>query len=334
MSDAARKDASLAVETGRTSIPRVSLTGGRSVGNMVFAGLVGVAAVVVILLIIGLFWELGDRSLPAIRANGWGFLWNTTWDPPKRIFGAGTFIVGTLITSVVALVAASAVGVLVALFLVEIAPAWVARPLSVIVELLAAIPSVVYGLWGVYVLGGFIRDFLGPWIAQTLGFIPIFNGDPRITGIFSACIVLSIMILPTIMAVSRDVIAAVPGSQREGVLALGATRWEMITMSVLPYARSGVLGAAILGLARAVGETLAITLVIGNRVGIPHTIFDPAYTMASVIANQFTEVENEAHRAALVEVALLLLVITFVINVIARLLVWRVTNGQNVTVQE
>jgi phosphate transport system permease protein len=147
-------------------------------------------------------------------------------------------------------------------------------------------------------------------------------------------IVLSIMILPTVMAVSRDVIAAVPRSQREGILALGATRWEMIRIAVIPYARSGILGAAILGLARAVGETLAVTLVIGNKVAIPHTIFDPAYTMASVIANQFAEVENDMHRAALLEVALLLLCITFLINVVARLLVWRVTKGRRAVVFE
>ena len=331
----ARKGTPVGVEAQRARIERTPLTGGANLGNLVFAGLMSVAAAVVGLLIFGLFWELTSRSLPSIQASGFGFLWGTTWDPPKGIFGAGTFIVGTLITAVAALVAASVVGVLVALFLVEVAPPAIARPISYVVELLAAIPSVVYGLWGVYVLGVFIRDHLGPWIDGSLGaFIPFFDGEPRITGIFSACIVLSIMILPTVMAVSRDVIAAVPGSQREGVLALGATRWEMIRTSVLPYARSGVMGAAILGLARAVGETLAVTLVIGNRVGIPHTIFDPAYTMASVIANQFTEVENEMHRSALLEVALVLLVMTFLINVVARLLVWRVTNGQRVTVQE
>jgi phosphate transport system permease protein len=242
--------------------------------------------------------------------------------------------VGTLITSLVALVAATTIGVLVALYLVEIAPPAVARPVSFMVELLAAIPSVVYGLWGIFVLGVFIRDSLGPAFVSTFGFIPIFDGTPLITGLFSAMVILTIMILPTIMAVSRDVIAAVPRSQREGIVALGATRWEMIQLTVLPYARSGVLGAAILGLARAVGETLAVTLVIGNRVGIPHTIFDPAYTMASAIANQFTEVENDLHRASLLEVALLLLIITFLINIAARLLVWRVTSGQRVSVVE
>lgn len=320
------------VRPGRAD--RASLTRRFGIGNRIFAALVTAAAIVVVLLIVGLFYELVSRSMPSIRASGIGFIWRTTWDPPHGVFGAGAFVVGTLITSVAALLIAAVVGVLVALYLVEVAPPLIARPVSYMVELLAAIPSVVYGLWGIYVLGVLIRDRLGPAIVSTLGFIPIFRGTPQVTGLFSAILVLSIMIVPTVMAVSRDVIAAVPRSQREGVLALGATRWEMIRIAVLPYARSGILGAAILGLARAVGETLAVTLVIGNRVGIPHTIFDPAYTMASVIANQFTEVENPLHRSALLEVALLLLVITFLINVAARLLVWRVTGGRRVVVQE
>src|SRR6185437_8674084 len=215
----------------------------------------------------------------------------------------------------------------VALFLVEIAPGYVSRPVSYLVELLAAIPSVVYGLWGIFVMGVFIRDHFGPFVEDYFSWIPFLDGTPLITGLFSACLILTIMILPTVMAVSRDVIAAVPRSQREGVLALGATRWEMIRLAVLPYARSGILGASILGLARAVGETLAVTLVIGNSVNIPDNIFAPAYTMASVIANQFPEA-TALHRAALIEVALILLGITFVINVIARLLVWKVTHGQ------
>jgi len=312
----------------RTLIHRVRI------GDWVFTALVAAAALVVLLIVLGLFYELTQRSWSAISHNGFAFLWGTTWDPPREVFQAGAFIVGTLITSVVALVAATVIGVLVALYLVEIAPPAVARPVSFMVELLAAIPSVVYGLWGIFVLGVFIRDTFGPAFVDAFGFIPIFDGTPLITGLFSAMVILTIMILPTVMAVSRDVIAAVPRSQREGIVALGATRWEMIQLTVLPYARSGVLGAAILGLARAVGETLAVTLVIGNRVGIPNTIFDPAYTMASVIANQFTEAENDLHRASLLEVALVLLVITFLINIAARLLVWRVTSGQRVSVVE
>ena len=303
-------------------------------GDWIFTALTSLAALTVIIIIAGLFYVLISRAWPSISAFGLPFIWETTWDPPKETFGAGVFVVGTLLTTAGALVVATVVGVLVALFLVDVAPPRISRPVSYLVELLAAIPSVVYGLWGLFVFGVFIRDVLGPFITGNFGWLPFLDGTPLITGLFSAMIILSIMILPTITAVSRDVIAAVPRSQREGIMALGATRWEMIRIAVIPYARSGILGAAILGLARAVGETLAVTLVIGNKVAIPHTIFDPTYTMASVIANQFTEVENEMHRAALLEVALLLLVITFLINVVARLLVWRVTKGQRAVVIE
>lgn len=305
-----------------------------NLGDWTFTALTSAAALVVVAVIAGLFYELADKAWPAISEFGPAFIWETTWNPPRAEFGAGVFVVGTLITSIVALISATTIAVLVALFLDEIAPTYISRPISYVVELLAAIPSVVYGLWGIFVLGVFIRDHLGPFIVAYFGWMPFLDGVPLITGLFSACIILTIMILPTVMAVSRDVIAAVPGSQREGILALGATRWETIRLAVLPYARSGVMGAAILGLARAVGETLAVTLVIGNRVEIPNNIFAPTYTMASVIANQFTEVENDMHRAALIEVALLLLIVTFLINVVARLLVWRVTRGQNVVVQE
>jgi len=302
-------------------------------GDWTFTVLTSLTALVVVVVIAGMFFELTHDSWPAIKANGIAFLWHTNWDPAREAFGIGSFIVGTLITSVFALIFATLVAVLVALFLVEIAPRFVSRPVSYVVELLAAIPSVVYGLWGIFVMGVFIRDHLGHFIVSYLGWLPFMNGTPLITGLFSACLILTIMILPTVMAVSRDVIAAVPGSQREGIAALGATRWEMIRIAVLPYARSGIMGAAILGLARAVGETLAVTLVIGNSVTLPSNIFAPAYTMASVIANQFPESAG-LHQAALIEVALVLLAITFLINALARLLVWKVTGGQRVTVQE
>lgn len=302
-------------------------------GDWTFSVLTTLTALVVVAVIAGMFIELTRDSWSAVKANGLSFLWDTNWDPSREAFGVGSFIVGTLITSVFALIFATLVAVLVALFLVEIAPTFISRPVSYVVELLAAIPSVVYGLWGIFVMGVFIRDHLGHFIVTYFGWLPFVSGTPLITGLFSACLVLTIMILPTVMAVSRDVISAVPGSQREGIAALGATRWEMIRLAVLPYARSGIMGAAILGLARAVGETLAVTLVIGNSVNLPSNIFAPAYTMASVIANQFPESAG-LHQAALIEVALVLLAITFVINVVARLLVWKVTGGQRVTVQE
>ena len=325
----------MTVEGATTARARTVLSGGRHIADRLFGGITGAAAFVVLLIIAGLFYQLIARSWSSIEANGLSFLYSTDWDPAHDRYGAAVFIAGTAITAVSALVLATAIAVFVALFLVEIAPTWLARPISYMVELLAAIPSVVYGLWGIYILGPFLATVVSPVLANTLGrVIPFFDGIPRATGLFPAIIVLTIMIVPTIMAVSRDVIGAVPGSQREGILALGATRWEMIRIAVIPYARSGVIGGAILGLARAVGETLAVTLVIGNRPSLPDTLFSPTYTMASVVANQFQEASGETHRAALLEVALVLLVMTFLINVIARLLVWKVTNGQRAVVVE
>ena len=322
----------------KADVPRAArtvITGGRQIADTLFGGITGGAALVVLLIIIGLFYQLISRSWSSIVANGFGFIFGTVWNPSQGMYGAGVFIVGTAVTSVSALILATIIAVLVALYLVEIAPSWLARPIGYMVELLAAIPSVVYGLWGIYVLGPFLVTVVGPALNNTLGqVISFFSGTPRVTGLLPAIVVLTIMIIPTIMAISRDVIAAVPGSQREGILALGATRWEMIQIAVIPYARSGVIGGAILGLARAVGETLAVTLVIGNRAAIADSIFAPTYTMASVIANQFQEADGPTHRAALLEVALVLLVMTFLINGVARLLVWRVTNGQRAVVVE
>ncbi|MDP9237140.1 MAG: phosphate ABC transporter permease subunit PstC [Chloroflexota bacterium] len=300
----------------------------------VFRGVVTLAGLGVFVLVLAMIYELTHEAWPAIAKFKLGFLWSTEWNPPKERFGALPFIAGTLITSLLALLFGTIVGVGAALFLVEFAPQWIRIPMSYMVELLAAIPSVVYGLWGVFVLGPWIQHTAGPFILDYFGWLPFVRGPALGVGIFAAVLILTIMILPTIVAISRDVIAAVPRSQREGILALGATRWEMIRIAVLPYARSGVLGAAILGLARAIGETLAVALVIGNSTNVPDSIFSPAYTMASVIANQFREVENNMHEAALIYVGLLLLLITLLVNAIARLLVWRVTKGQITTVIE
>jgi len=322
-----------ATPISRSALKKPALRNRFKPGDWVFNALTGTAALALIIIVCGLFYSLAHESWPTIREFGLPFIWTSTWDPAHETFGVWPFILGTLITSVFALVFATIIAVFVALFLTEIAPGYISRPVSYMVELLAAIPSVVYGLWGIFVMGVFIRDHMGPLITHLLGWIPWFDGTPLITGLLSGCLILTVMILPTIMAVSRDVIAAVPRSQREGITALGATRWEAIRIAVLPYARSGVMGAAILGLARAVGETLAVTLVIGNSVKIPDNIFAPAYTMASVIANQFNEATG-LQRSALIEVALILLLITFIINVIARLLVWKVTHGQRAVIQE
>jgi len=302
--------------------------------ELVFRALVTLAAFTVAAILMLMLFELTRTAWPAISKFGISFLWSTDWNPPKERFGALPFIAGTIVTSLLALVLGTVIGVGAALFLVEFAPPWVRVPVSYVVELLAAIPSVVYGLWGVFVLGPWIQHTAGPYILDYFSWVPFVKGPVLSVGILAAVVILTIMILPTIVAISRDVIAAVPRSQREGILALGATRWEMIRIAVLPYARSGVLGAAILGLARAIGETLAVALVIGNSTNVPDSIFSPAYTMAAVIANQFREVENPMHEASLIYVGLVLLLITLLVNAIARALVWRVTRGQITTVIE
>ncbi len=299
-----------------------------------FRGTVTIIAAGVVLLVAAIIISLTTEAWPAINKFGLSFIWSTEWNPPKEQFGALPFIAGTVITSLLALIFGTFIGVGAALFLTEFAPPWIRVPVSYMVELLAAIPSVVYGLWGVFVLGPWIQHTFGPFLLDYFDWVPFVNGPALTVGILAAVMILTIMILPTIVAISRDVIAAVPRSQREGILALGATRWEMIRIAVLPYARSGVLGAAILGLARAIGETLAVALVIGNSTDIPDSIFSPAYTMASVIANQFREVENDMHTSALIYIGLLLLIISLIVNAFARLLVWRVTGGQNTTVIE
>jgi phosphate transport system permease protein len=260
----------------------------------------------------------------AFSTFGLSFLTGTTWDPIASVYGALPFIVGTLGSSLIAILLAAPIGLLTAVFLAELAPRRVAIPLTFVIELLAAIPSVVYGLWGVFVLGPFLQSTLESWIVGVLGWIPIFSGPPFGIGLFAAGVILTLMILPTIVAVARDVITAVPDAQREAMLALGATRWEMITRAVLPYARSGIIGAIILGLGRALGETMAVTMVIGNRPEIPKSIFDSSQTIASQIATTFNEAGVGLQTSALIGLGLVLLVITMSLNVIARLLVWRV----------
>jgi phosphate transport system permease protein len=296
-------------------------------GEPIFRLLVAAAAGLVLLVIVGLIVVIAGQSLEGIAHNGIGFLTGTTWDPVHSVFGALPFIYGTIVTSLTALVLATLIGVGVAAFVVELAPAWLARPVAFMVEMLAAIPSVVYGLWGIYVLSPWIRDTIEKPLHDSLGWLPIFTGTPIGLGFLSAIVVLTIMVLPTVAAVSRDVIAAVPATQREAAIALGATRWEMIRIGVLPYARSGIIGAAILGLARGVGETMAITMVIGNAPIISASLLSQGYTMASVVANEFSEATTTVYRSSLMEVGLLLLVITLLINAVARLLVWRVAYG-------
>jgi phosphate transport system permease protein len=273
------------------------------------------------LVVLGL--ELVRESAPSLSRFGARFVVDTTWDPVHERFGALPFLYGTLVSSLLALVIAVPVGLGVAIFLAELAPPRLRAPAGFLVELLAAVPSVVYGMWGLFVLAPWLRTSVEPLLARTLGFLPFFRGPPQGVGMLAGGLILSVMILPTISAVSREVLAAVPASLREGALALGATRWEAIRFAVLPTARTGIFGAAVLGLGRALGETMAVTMVIGNRPEISASLFAPGYTMASVLANEFTEATGDLYLAALTEVALLLFAVTLLLNLVARLLVRR-----------
>ncbi len=275
---------------------------------------------------------VGRAGWPAIRHFGPSFLTTDTWDPVAGVFGAGPAIVGTILTSIIALVIATPLALGAAIFSAEFAPARLRQPVAFLVDLLAAVPSVVYGLWGIFVLVPLLRQHVMPFISDTLGLggFALFAGPAYGNSVLAAGVILAIMVLPYIAAVSREVLLAVPRSQREAALALGATRWETIVGAVIPYARVGILGGIILGLGRALGETMAVTMVIGNTHDIPTSLFHPGYTMASLIANEFSEATGDLHLSALMAVGMVLFVITLIVNAIARWLVWRVSRGQGV----
>jgi phosphate transport system permease protein len=265
-------------------------------------------------------------ALPTIREFGAAFLISSHWNPVQGQFGALPFIFGTVVSSLLALLIAVPLAVGLAIFLTELAPRWLATPIAFATELLAAIPSVVYGLWGIFVLVPWLRDAIEEPVSRALGErIGLFAGPAYGPSMLAGGVILAIMIIPFISAVSREVLAAVPPAQREGALALGATRWEMTWQVALPYATPGIVGAVILGLGRALGETMAITMVIGNRPEVATSLFAPGYTMASVLANEFAEASSDLYLSALMEIALLLFGITILVNAMARLLVWRMS---------
>jgi phosphate transport system permease protein len=284
-------------------------------------------AFVVVGLLILLAVQLAVSGGEVFRTFGPGFITGTTWDPVAGIYGALPYIVGTLGAALIAVVLAAPIGLLTAIFLAELAPRRVAVPLTFAVELLAAIPSVVYGLWGIFVLSPILKGTVEAWIVGVFGWIPLFAGPPFGIGLFAAGVILTIMILPTIVSISREVINSVPDTQREAMLALGATRWETVSKAVLPAARSGIVGAIILGLGRALGETMAVTMVIGNGEHIPTSVFDTAQTIASKIATTFSEAQIGLQTSALIGLGLILLVITIGLNIVARLLVWRASGA-------
>jgi phosphate transport system permease protein len=275
------------------------------------------------LILAGLLIALNIDAWPAVQKFGISFLTSISWDPVKEEFGALPAIYGTLLSSLIGLIIAVPVSLGSAIFLSELAPGWLRGPCSFLIETLAAIPSVIIGLWGLFVMVPFIRDPIEKWLGSNLGFLPFFQGPPFGVGFLSAGIILAIMVIPIITAVSRDVMRAVPLTQREAMLALGATRWETITRAVLPYCRSGLIGAVILGLGRALGETMAVTMVIGNSYNLTPSLFSPGVTIASKVASEFSEASGDLYIGSLIELALVLFGITLVVNIIARLLVWR-----------
>jgi phosphate transport system permease protein len=291
--------------------------------DRLFSGTTAIVAAAVVLTLVAIFALLAANSALTWQTFGLSFITGTTWDPVAGVYGALPFIAGTLLSAALALVLATPIGLLTAVFLAEYAPRRVGTPLTFVVELLAAIPSVVIGLWGIFILGPVLKATISSWIVATLGWIPFFSGPAFATGLFTAAVILAIMILPTIVTISREVLIAVPAGQREAMYGLGATRWEVVSRVVVPMARSGIVGAVILGLGRALGETLAVTMVIGNRNDIPTSIFSQAQTLASKIATSFNEAQVGIQTESLIALGLILLVITIAINIVARVFVGR-----------
>lgn len=298
--------------------------GSGRLADRVFRGSSRIVAGIVVALLVLIALLLFANSRLTWETFGLSFVTGQTWDPVAAVYGAFPFMVGTILAASIAVIIAAPIGIFTAIYLSELAPGRLATPLTFMIELLAAIPSVVIGLWGVFILAPFLRVTVEAWIVSVFGWIPFLGGPTYGIGLFTAGIILTIMILPTIVTISREVIQAVPGSQREAMFALGATRWETIRRAVLPFARSGIIGAIILGLGRALGETMAVTMVIGNKDAIPNSLFDQTQTIASKIATSFSEASVGIQTSSLIALGLVLLVMTIILNVVARLLVWRV----------
>jgi phosphate transport system permease protein len=308
--------------------PRLLSASDGEFGDRIFKVLMTLCGAAVLATLVLIVYELMLRSAPSWHAFGIKFFARHDWDPVNEQFGAMPFIYGTLVSSLLALIIAVPLSIGVAVFTTEMCPKALRGPLSFFVELLAAIPSVVYGLWAIFVLVPLLSHYIEPFLSKTLGWTGFFEGPPYGISMLGAGIILAIMIIPIISSISREVLMVVPQHQREAALALGATRWEMIRIGVLRNARAGIVGAIILGLGRALGETMAVTMVIGNRPEIAKSLFAPGYTMASVLANEFSEATGDVYLSALIEIGLALFLVTIVVNALARFLVWSVTRGQ------
>lgn len=301
----------------------------RRPGDLLFRVITALLVFTVIVVVVGVALVLISGAMPTIRAFGLSFLTNQAFDPVHNVYGVGPAIFGTLVTSVFALVFAVPLAIGTAVFLVDFCPRSLRAPLAFLVDSLAAIPSVVIGLWGFLTLAPWLQRTGEPWLQKYLGFLPLFQGEAHGLGLLAAGMVLTVMVLPIITAIAREVMQVVPVSQREALLALGATRWEVIRYAVLPYARVGIFGGAILGLGRALGETIAVTMVIGNQASpINPSLFNTGYTLSSVIANQFGEASPGLFYSALIEAGLILLIMTLISNILARLLIARLGRGR------
>jgi phosphate transport system permease protein len=300
-----------------------------STGDKIFRGVLLAAAALIPIIVTAIIVMMVSNSMPTIERYGIGFLTGSEWNPAMDEYGALPFIYGTVVSSVIAIIISVPISLGIAVFLTEQSSVRMARPIAFMVELLAAIPSVVYGLWGIFVLAPFIREYLGAFLQTYFGFIPLFQGRLTGIGMLTGGIILAIMITPIITSVVRDVLEAVPTTQREAALALGATKWET-TQIVLSNAASGIAGAVVLGLGRAIGETMAVTMVIGNTPQISTSLFEPAYTIASVLASNFADATGGIYLSALIEIGLILFLVTFVVNALAKLLVFSVTNRAGV----
>lgn len=301
---------------------------GSEVRDRIFQSVMTACGLAILGVLALIVYELLSRSSLSWHAFGFKFFAASDWDPVNEHFGALPFIYGTLVSSLLSLLIAVPLAVGVAVFTTEMCPRLLRGPLSFFVELLAAIPSVIYGLWAIFVLVPLLSRYVQPFLQKTLGWAKLFEGPPFGYSMLAAGIILAIMIVPIISSITREVLTVVPQHQREAALALGATRWEMIRIGVLRNARAGIIGAIILGLGRALGETMAVTMVIGNRPEIAKSLFAPGYTMASVLANEFSEATGDVYLSALIEIGLALFLVTIVVNALARLLVWSVTRGQ------
>src|SRR5213082_1696786 len=290
-------------------------------------------AFVVVLLVILIGWQLGQGSLQAIQKFGFRFVTTSTWDPVAEEFGELPFIYGTAVSSLIGLIIAVPLSIAAAVYLTELAPIWIRQPIVSLIEMLAAIPSVILGLWGIFVMIPWLRVHAFPFLKKTFGFSPLFKGPVYGVSMLAGGIIIAVMILPIITSVSREILRSVPDLQREAAYALGATRWEVTRIAVLSYAKSGLFGAVILGLGRALGETMAVTMVIGNRPEIATSLFAPGYTLASVVANEFTEATTDVYLNSLFEIGLVLLGVTVVVNAFAQLLL-KTFAGPNLSAQQ